>query len=63
MAAAGVARTAMINREVLARSIEAGDDYLRQLFSAAASPGPGYGPSQAQDPAPRPPGILLDRSA
>jgi hypothetical protein len=50
-----------VNRAVLKRSIEAGEAFLMELFASVAGPATSYATEDHRDPAPRAPGVLLDR--
>ena len=62
-AAGQVVHEASLNRMLLKRAMDAGQEYLQTLFSAAAGPTPGYLPGERRDPGGGASGVLLDRSA
>jgi hypothetical protein len=62
-AAAAVAREAAINRNVLNRTVEAGELFLQRLFSSGSEPESFYRASERPADPGGAPGVLLDRTA
>jgi hypothetical protein len=61
-AAAAVAHDIRINQRILRRALDAGDEFLQRLFTAAAPPNPVYRPGDSPAARPVRDGVLVNRT-